>query len=428
MSAHHVVIVGGGFGGLAAARKLRGRNLRVTLIDRRNFHLFQPLLYQVATGGLSPANIATPIRAIVEKQKNVSVLLATATGFDLANQRVLLKDGELHYDSLIVATGLRHHYFGNDAWREHAPGLKSIEEATEIRRRVLSAFEAAEKETDADKIAALLTFVVIGAGPTGVELAGAIGELSQHTLKRNFRRIDPASARVLLIEGGDRVLPPYHADLSAKAERSLEKLGVTVMTNAMASEIDATGVTLSLGKSNDKTERIETRTVIWAAGVKASPLGELLTENTGIKTDKIGRVLVKPDCSVLQHPNVFVVGDLAHLNDADGNLLPGMAPVATQQGQYVAKVITHRLAEKEPPPPFRYKDRGKMATIGRAAAVAEVGNLRFGGFFAWLVWLFIHLYFLIDFQNRLLVLMQWGWNYITRNRTARLITNDDEGT
>ena len=415
---HRVLIIGGGFGGLAAARELRGAEVHVTLVDRRNFHLFQPLLYQVATGGLSPANIAMPLRTILKRQKNVEVLLGEVTGIDTARKRVILADGELAYETLIVAAGMRNFYFGNDAWEKVAPGLKTIEDATEIRRRILSAFEAAERETRQAEIERWLTFVVVGAGPTGVELAGTIGELAQHTLKNEFRHIDSARARVLLVEGLDRVLPTFPPDLSAQATTALARLGVEVKTGVRVTGIDAESLTLLAAEN---VENIGTRTVFWAAGVRGSPLGKIVADATGAETDRAGRVVVEADCSIKGHSEVFVIGDLASFCHGTERPLPGVAPVASQQGAYVAKLIQRRL-RGESTAPFKYIDRGNMATIGRAAAVAQVGNWKFSGFFAWLTWLFVHLFFLIGFQNRLLVMMQWAWNYFTRNRAARLIT------
>jgi NADH dehydrogenase len=415
---HHVIIIGGGFGGLYAAKSLKRAPVQVTLIDRRNFHLFQPLLYQVATGGLSPANIAAPLRAILKRQENVRVLLGEAIGVDVSNRRVVLSDGELSYDTLIIAVGVRHHYFGRNDWEELAPGLKTIEDATEIRRRVLLAFEAAERERDPERLRAWLTFVVVGGGPTGVELAGTLGEIARHTLKHDFRAINPADARIVLVEGMDRVLPPYPPTLSAKAEAALNRLGVTVRTRAMVTDIDANGVTIRCG---EQSERIPTRTVLWAAGVQASSLGGILVSATGGAVDRAGRVVVEPDLSVAAHPEVFVIGDLAHFSHQTGTPLPGVAPVAMQQGRYVANLIMRRL-RGETMPPFRYRDYGNMATIGRAEAVADLGWVRFSGFLAWLAWLFIHLIHLVQFQNRLLVLIQWAWNYFTWNRYARLIT------
>ncbi len=415
-----VVIIGGGFGGLYAARALRKMPVQVTVLDRRNFHLFQPLLYQVATGGLSPANISAPLRAVLKRQTNTRVLLAEVQDIEVAGRRVKLADGAaVPYDTLIVAAGARHHYFGHPEWEEIAPGLKTVEDATEMRRRVLLAFEMAEREPDPEQRRAWLTFVVVGAGPTGVELAGSIGELAHHTLRGNFRTINPADARILLLEGVDRVLPPYPPKLSAKAAASLARLGVTVWTSTTVTDLQPDAVTIGRG---DHSERIATRTVLWAAGVQASPLGAALVRQTGAAADRAGRILVNPDLTVPGHPEIFVIGDMALLqNPQTGKPLPGVAPVAIQQGRYVADLIGRRLQGRSLPP-FRYKDRGSMATIGRAAAVADLGWIRFSGFPAWLAWLFIHILYLIEFENRLLVLLQWAWNYFTRNRSARLVT------
>ena len=393
----------------------------VTLLDRRNFHLFQPLLYQVATGTLSPANIAAPLRSVLRRQKNARVLLAEVTGFDLDKRLVKLDDGEIPYDSLIVATGSRHHYFGHPEWETVAPGLKSVEDATTMRRRILSAFEAAELCTDPARRQALLTFVVVGGGPTGVELAGAVAELAHRTLRNDFRSIHPNKARILLVEGVERILNVYPPDLSAKATRALEKLGVTVRTKTSVIDVHPERVTL---KSGEQTEVVAAHTMLWGAGVQASPLGRLLGAATGADVDRGGRVVVERDLSVKGRPEVFVIGDLANYPYQTGKPLPGVAQVAMQQGRYVAGLIERRL-RGEAPLPFNYFDHGSMATIGRSAAVADLGWIRFGGLLAWLAWLFIHLIYLIEFQNRLLVLMQWAWNYVTRNRAARLITGED---
>jgi NADH dehydrogenase len=418
---HHVVILGGGFGGLSAAEGLRKAPVQVTLLDRRNFHLFQPLLYQVATGVLSPANIASPLRAVLQRRKNVRVLLAEATDIDVPNRRVMLSDGELAYDTLIVATGARHHYFGHDEWEQLAPGLKTIEDATDMRRRILLAFEAAERETDPEQMRAWLTFVLVGAGPTGVELAGALAEVARYTLQRDFRAINTARARILLLEGMDRVLPPYPPKLSAKAAAALARLGVTVWTNAVVTDIQPGVVTV---RRHDRSVRIETRTVLWAAGVLASPLGRLLARATGAALDRAGRITVEPNLTLPGHPEIIVIGDLALFPHQGGRPLPGVAPVAIQQGRYAAKLILSRLRGQSLPA-FRYKDLGNMAVIGRGVAVADLGWLRISGFPAWLAWLTIHLMNIIQFHNRLLVLVQWGWTYITRGRAARLITGEN---
>ncbi|MGD2136245.1 MAG: NAD(P)/FAD-dependent oxidoreductase [Gemmatimonadales bacterium] len=419
MTPHRIVIVGGGFGGLNAAKRLRRAPAQVTLLDRRNFHVFQPLLYQVATGGLSPGDITTALRWILRRQRNTRVWLAQVTDLDVQGRRVILEDGEAPYDTLIVATGAGHHYFGNDAWAERAPGLKTVEDATEIRSRVLAAFEAAERDPDPRRRAAHLTFVIVGGGPTGVELAGAVAELAHHTLRRDFRTIDPTTARILLVEGTDRVLPTYPPSLSRRAERSLARLGVTVLTGSMVRDIGDDTVTVGRG---DERETVHAGTVLWAAGVKASPLGPLLADRAGASLDRIGRVIVEPDLTVPGHPEVFVIGDLAHFAHQTGKPLPGIAPVAMSQGRYVARVVRRRLRRK-PIEPYRYLDKGQLATIGRAAAVCDVRFLRLWGYPAWLVWLFVHLMYLVGFENRVLVFVQWAWSYVTRNRGTRLIAH-----
>ena len=421
---HRVVIVGGGFGGLYAARALRHLPVTVTLLDRRNFHLFQPLLYQVATGALSPANIAAPLRAVLKRQKNTEVLLGEAVDVDVAGHRVLLKDGQVPFDSLIVAAGASHSWFGHDAWEPLAPGLKTIEDATGMRRRILLAFERAEREADPGRRRALLNFVVVGAGPTGVELAGALAEIARHTLRDDFRTIDPAEARILLVEGGDRVLPSYHPDLSASAMKALRSLGVDVLLNALVTGVEEGTVTLKRGGA---VEVISARTILWAAGVEASPLAATLAKATGAATDRAGRILVQPDLTLPGHPEIFAIGDMMSLKDAAGRPLPGVAQVAMQQGKHVARTLRARLSGQPAPPPFRYFDPGSMATIGRGRAVADFGLFRFGGFVAWLAWLFIHLMYLVQFGNRLLILVQWAWNYLTWNRSARLITGEAQG-
>lgn len=415
-----IVIVGGGFGGLETALSLANSRVQVTLIDRRNHHLFQPLLYQVATGGLSPGDISSPIRSILKKARNTTVVMGEVVDIDTDGSRVILRDGEINYTTLVMATGVRHHYFGNDDWECDAPGLKTIEDALEIRRRILRAFEAAERTIDTSKRKALLTFVVVGGGPTGVELAGAIGELANATLKREFRSIDPGSAMIYLLEGSDRVLPPYPSDLSRKAHRSLEKLGVTTITDAMVTAVDPGGVTYT---SNDRNHRIEARTILWAAGVQASALGGIIAERTGVGTDRAGRVQVRPDLTIEGFPHIYVIGDLATVNDASGKALPGVAPVAMQQGRYVARRI---LGDIPPSRLFRYRDKGTMAVIGRNAAVAMLGRWHISGVPAWLLWVFIHIAYLIEYDNRILVLTQWAVNYFTRKRGARLVTNEPD--
>jgi NADH dehydrogenase len=404
-----VVIVGGGFGGLTAAQALRRAPVKVTLIDRRNHHLFQPLLYQVATAGLNPSDIAVPIRRILRSQKNAEVLLAEARAIDLEARTITLDKGSLGYDYLIVATGARHSYFGHEEWTADAPGLKSIGDALEIRRRVLSAFEEAECEPDPAVRLPWLTFVIVGAGPTGVELAGALSEISRHALAKDFRRIDPTHARVILIEGSDRVLPPYPPDLSEKARRQLVGLSVDVRTGKVVTAIDADGVNIG-------DERIATHTVLWAAGVKGSGFGRAL----GVPLDRAGRVLVNPDLTIPGHPEVCVVGDLASLS-VDGVPVPGVAPAAMQEARHAANNIL-RAIRNEPGLPFRYHDKGSLATIGRSAAVAQMGKVKLSGTIAWLTWLFVHILFLIGFRNRVIVLFQWAWSFFSYDRGARLIT------
>lgn len=416
---HHVVIIGGGFGGLFLAHALRGAPVRVTLIDQRNFHLFQPLLYQVATGGLSPANIAMPLRRILRSQRNARVVLGEVTGIDVENRRVIVEPTPIEYDTLVVATGARHNYFGHPEWEQFAPGLKTIEDATEIRAKMFSAFEAAELATSVEETRTLLTFVIVGAGPTGVELAGTIAEIARDTLPNDFRNIDSKLAQIILIDAADRVLPPYPSALSARAEEQLRELGVTVRTNVLVTAIDRGGVTIDAG---GKSERIASRTVLWAAGVQASSLGRELAVRAGAPIDRVGRVIVDPDLTIPGHPEVFVIGDLAIYSHQGGKPLPGVAPVAMQQGKYVAELLRGRLAGDRTPAPFRYVDRGNMATIGRAAAVADLGWIRLSGYSAWLAWLFVHLLFLIGFQNKLLVLIQWAWSYFSFSRSCRLIT------
>jgi NADH dehydrogenase len=405
---HHVVILGGGFGGLAAARALARRPVRVTLIDRRNHHVFQPLLYQVATAGLSAPDIAAPIRRIVQRHRNVDVVLAEARGIEPARRAVLLEDGEVLYDSLIVATGATHSYFGRDEWAEHAPGLKSLEDALLIRRQVLLAYERADRETDEAVRRQWLTFVVIGAGPTGVEMAGTLAEIARHTLRQDFRHIDPGTARVVLVEAVDRVLPPYPPDLSEKAKVQLERLGVEVRTHTRVTGIGADGVLLG-------EERLAARTIVWAAGVAASPLGRALTASV----DRAGRVPVERDLTLAGHPEVYVVGDLAAMQQ-DGQPVPGVAPAAMQMGRHAARNVLRTIAGREHVP-FRYVDKGSLATIGRKSGVALFGRFRMWGYPAWAAWLAVHIFFLIGFRNRLVVMTDWAWSYLTHQRFARLI-------
>lgn len=421
-SPHHVVIVGGGFGGLYAAKALSKAPVKVTLIDKRNFHLFQPLLYQVATGGLSAGDISSPLRAVLSRQKNAEVLMGEVTDINPEQQTIKLQDKELSYDSLIVATGVSHHYFGNEQWAPTAPGLKTVEDALEMRRRIFLAFEAAEKETDPEKRRAWLTFVLVGGGPTGVELAGALAELAYITLKDDFRNIDTSETRILLLEGLDRILPPYPPELSAKAQTSLEHLGVTVQTKTLVTNIENNIVTIRRGEA---VEQIPAQTILWAAGMKASGMGQVLSNSTGVELDRAGRVMVSPDLSIAGNSNIFVIGDLANYVHQDGKPLPGVAPVAMQEGQYVARLIQKQL-QGQTLPAFRYADYGSLAVIGRNAAVVDLRFIKFAGFPAWLAWIFIHIFYLIEFDNKLLVLLQWAWNYFTRKRGARLITNQED--
>lgn len=416
---HRVVIIGGGFAGLTAAMALKRSSVEVTLLDRRNFHCFQPLLYQVATGGLSPANIAAPLRGILQKQKNCTVLLANVDRIDPSRNVVHSNLGEHPYDSLIVCTGASHAYFGHDDWEKHAPGLKTLEDAVAIRAKVFLAFEMAEASNDPKKREELLTFVVIGAGPTGVELAGAIAELSRHTLKGNFRNIDPASARIILLEGGERVLMSYVPKLSDAALHSLRRLGVDVRLGTKVIEVNAESVKYHLG---DRTIELPAHVILWGAGVQGSPLGKMLAEVTHDKLDRQGRLMVQGNLTLPSHDNIFILGDLAHV-EQDGKLLPGVAPVAMQMGTYAARLIDARLRRKIIPP-FRYSDKGSMATIGRGAAVADLNFMKLTGYPAWLAWLFLHLLFLVGFESKILVLFQWAWNYVTRARSARLIVDD----
>jgi NADH dehydrogenase len=407
-----IVILGGGFAGLYTARGCKHLDAEITVVDRHNYHLFQPLLYQVATAALNPSDIAAPIRGILGRQKNVSVILGEAMSVDVEKQLVRLTDGELPYDQLVIATGATHSYFGHPEWERVAPGLKSIDDALEIRRRVLLAFEAAERETGVEKQRAWLNFVIIGAGPTGVELAGALTEIARQTMVRDFRRIKPESARVILIEGKERVLPTYPAELSEKARQQLVDLGVEVITNSVVTEVNEREVRIG-------EQAIATRTVLWGAGVQASPLARSL----GVPLDRAGRVLVEPDLTIPGHRNVFVLGDLAAVQQYDGSFVPGVAPAAIQEGQHTARNL-ERALENQPLRPFKYNDKGSLATIGRAAAVADFGRLRMSGFLAWFAWLAIHIFFLIGFRNRFLVITQWAWAYVTYQRGARLITGD----
>jgi NADH dehydrogenase len=422
---HRVLILGGGFAGLNAAQKLKRAPVDLTLVDRRNFHLFQPLLYQVATGSLSPGEISAPLRGVLSKQKNALVLLGEADDIDPDAKRVKLRDGaSLEYDSLVVATGSKTSYYGKDEWREYAPSLKTIEEATAIRHKILYAFEWAERSATEAEAREWLTFVIVGAGATGLELAGALAEIANDTLKNDFRRINPKDARIILMEGGDRVLAAYPPDLSAKAEKLVTRLGVQVMKGVTATAIDSTGVTY---KHGDATGKLSAKTVLWAGGVITTTFGKKLAERTKAETDRTGRIKVQPDLTIPNYSDIFVVGDLAAAQRKDGKPLPGVAQVAIQGGDYAAKTIRARLQGQKNIPPFHYFDKGDMAVIGRAAAVANVFGLHVSGLPAWLIWLFIHLMYVVEFQNRVLVFVQWGFEYLTFSRGARLITGTGDG-
>ena len=422
---HRVLILGGGFAGLNAAQKLKRAPVEVTLIDRRNFHLFQPLLYQVATGSLSPGEISAPLRSVLSKQKNTEVLLGEAADINPDTKRVRLRDGAcFDYDSLIVATGSKTSYYGKDEWRQYAPSLKTVEEATVIRHKILYAFEWAERSATEAEAREWLTFVIVGAGATGLELAGALAEIANETLRNDFRHINPTEARVILMEGGNRVLASYPPDLSEKAEILVKRLGVEVMKGVMATEIDGTGVTYKRG---DAIEKLAAKTVLWAGGVMATTFGNRLAERTKAETDRSGRVKVRPDLTIPNYPDIFVLGDLAEAQGKNGKPLPGVAQVAIQGGTYAAHTIRARLQGKKNMPPFRYLDKGDMAVIGRAAAVANIFGLHFWGLPAWLIWLFIHLMYIVEFQNRVLVFVQWGFEYLTFSRGARLITGTADG-
>ena len=410
-----VVIVGAGFGGLYAARALRRADIHLTIVDRNNHHLFQPLLYQVATAGLAPEEIAQPIRVILRRQKNAHVVLGDVTSINVAERKIVLSDGELHYDYLILAAGAEGSYFGHADWKTWAPDLKDLEGALEMRRRILLAFERAEREPDQVKRKGLLTFVIVGGGPTGVELAGAVAEISRHVMVQDFRAIDPREARIVLVEGGSCLLPEYPKDLSGKAEAALEKMGVAVLKNSKASLIDQDGVFIG-------DQQIKTQTVLWAAGVRASPLGQSL----GATLDRTGRVRVQPDLSIPLHPEIYVVGDLATVSDRAAQPVPGVAPAAVQEGRHAAKNIL-RACEGKPSEPFRYFDKGSLATIGRASAVAHFGPIKLSGFIAWVTWLGVHIFFLIGFQNRLSVIADWAWAYFADRREARLVIGNIDG-
>jgi NADH dehydrogenase len=409
----HVVILGAGFAGLYAAKALRSAPVQVTVVDRKNHHLFQPMLYQVATAALSPSDIASPIRSVLRKQRNTEVLLAEVASVDTSARQVHLGDGAtLSYDYLIVGTGAHHSYFGHEEWEALAPGLKSLEDALEIRRRVLLAFEMAERETDTVRRHAYLTFVIVGGGPTGVEMAGAVAEIRSYALRRDFRHIDPRDATVLLLEGGPRLLPAYPPSLSDKAKQDLRRLGVEVRTDTLVTDVEP-------GRVGAAGWTIPTQTVIWAAGNVASPL----LKSLGAPLDRMGRVIVEPDCTIPGHPEVFVLGDAAAYLHQGDEALPGISPVAIQMGQYAARTIVGDLAQRKRRP-FSYWDKGQLAVIGRGRAVADIGRLHFDGFLAWLTWIFVHIFFLIGFRNRVLVLIQWAWSYLTYSRGARLITEE----
>ena len=420
VSKHRVIILGGGFGGLYAAKALRAAPVDVTLIDRRNHHLFQPLLYQVATGSLSPGEIAAPLRGVLGRQQNTRVLLGEVVDIEPVAKRVVLRDGAcFEYDWLIVATGTQSFYYGNEQWREWAPSLKSVEEATAIRHKILYAFEAAERVCEPNERCPWLTLVIVGAGTTGLELAGALAEIARHTLKYDFRSIRPEDAQIILLDGSPRVLPTYPEDLSEKAEQSLQRLGIQVRKQVKVVGIDKDGVTF---QTHEGTERLAAKTVLWAGGVTASAFGRTLARRTGAETDRSGRIPVQPDLTLSNHPDIYIVGDLALAFRSEGRPLPGVAQVAMQQGAYAAQAIVKRLDGPKELSPFRYVDKGDMAVIGRAAAVANLFGLHVSGFVAWLIWLFIHLMYLVEFQNRLLVFIQWGFQYLTFSRGARLIT------
>ena len=420
---HRVVILGGGFGGLYAAKALKHAPIDLTVIDKRNFHLFQPLLYQVATGSLSPGEIAAPIRTVLEKQKNTQVLLGDAVDIDPAQKQITLRDGaKIAYDTLIVSTGSQSSYFGHSEWHDWAPTLKTVEDATAIRHKILIAFEAAERVTDPAARQAWLTFVIVGAGATGVELAGALGEIAHHTLRNEFRSIRPSDAKILVVDGGPRVLASYPEDLSRKAEQQLAKLGAQVETGLMVTDVDGTGVRVKNGSGEEK--HITARTVIWAAGVAVSDFGKLLAKKTGAPTQKAGQIKVTGDLTIPNYPDIFVVGDLASVLKPDGKPLPGVAQVAMQGGSYAAKTIIKRLKGERDIKPFHYFDKGDLAVIGRAAAVGQAFGIHLSGFPAWFVWLFIHLMYIVEFQSRILVFVQWGFLYLTYNRGARLITGN----
>jgi len=421
LNKHKVVIIGAGFAGLYTAKSFAGKNVEVTLIDKRNFHLFQPLLYQVATGGLSPGDIASPIRAVFKKHKNISVLKASLESIEAKEKTISAGGKKIKYDTLIVATGVHHHYFGNNQWAKDAPGLKSVEDALKIRMRIMQAFENAELENDKAKKCEWQRFVIVGGGPTGVELAGALGELANQTLLGDFRNIDPQETEIYLVEATDRILPTFSEKLSHKAQKSLKELSVTVKTGTMVTGIDNKCVQL---KNAIDEQVLNARTVLWAAGVKASPIGIMLQNEAGAELDQVGRVIVNSDLSIPGHNDIFVIGDLAHFKTAENGSLPGVAQVAMQQGRYLSQLILNRnkgVSAK----PFKYKDKGNMAVIGRKAAVVQMTHLELSGWPAWLIWIFIHIAYLIEYDSKMKVMLQWAWNFFTRKRGARLITKMD---
>lgn len=415
---HRVIIIGGGFAGLSAALALKDNNISVTLLDKRNFHLFQPLLYQIATGSLSESEIASPLRSILAKRKNVTVYKTEVRHIDLQQKTIHSDTMQLEYDSLIVATGVTHNYYGNYQWAQYAPGLKSVEDALEIRQRIFMAFERAEKELDLEKRKAQMRFVIIGSGPTGVELAGSLGELAHHTLKNDFRNINPKDVEILLIEGFERVLPPYSAKLSSIAAEDLIKLGVQIRTNTKVVDIQRDHIKILCDSIQSV---IQTRTVVWAAGMQATPITKDIAEQAGIELDRMGRIAVNQNLSLPKFDNIYILGDIACCKNAEGNLLPGIAPVAKQQGEYVARAISAKLNSKLISG-FKYFDKGNMAVIGRNKAVAQLGKFQLSGYFAWIIWVFVHVWFLIGFDSKLGIMLRWAWNYWTDKRQARLIT------
>lgn len=418
---HRVVIIGGGFGGLYAAKTLRNAPVRVTLIDRRNFHLFQPLLYQVATGIICPGEIASPIRHILRRQKNTRVLLGEVTDINPVDKTLILADGGIEYDTLIVATGMENYYYGHEDWREYAPGLKTIEDGAKIRQKIFFAFEVAEREKDPEVRRDWLTFVIVGSGPTGVELSGMVSEIAKKTLREDFRSIRPEESKIILVDLATRILPSYPSDLSRKARISLERLGVTIRNGVRVQSIDDCGVTI---EGPDGRENIGSRTILWAAGVTASPLGGILAKKTGAHLDGSRRVMVNSDLTLPSYPDIFVIGDLACVRGNDGRPLPGVAPVATQQGRFVARAIRARLSGDKAPHAFRYFDKGTLAVIGRNAAVADIGRMHFSGALAWLLWIFVHLMLLVKFENRVVVFTRWAFQYFTFNRGSRQLRTE----